>query len=118
MSVDIHELSEWLESHKGKTLLIKKGELSAGLQQVFDIDQVTLQLDHITVVSNEQNVDDYIPNQELILHGNGSIQGPEGEKPLPQNAYEIPLYGKVHSMNEKDRLRVETEKAVYDINLH
>ncbi|WP_332690898.1 hypothetical protein [Halalkalibacter lacteus] len=117
MSQDIHELSEWLESHKGETLLIQKGELATGLQQIFDIDQVTLQLDHISVASNEATGDDYLPRQELVLHGNGSIQSPEGEKPLPQNAYEIPLYGKVNTTNEKDRLKVETEKAIYDIHL-
>ncbi|MFC0473459.1 hypothetical protein ACFFHM_23855 [Halalkalibacter kiskunsagensis] len=118
MSQSINELSEWLESHKGETLLIKKGELATGLQQVFDIDEVTLQLEHITVVSNEKSIDDYMPSQELVLHGNGSIQSPEGEKPLPQNAYEIPLYGEVNTTNEKDCLKVETEKAVYDIHLH
>ncbi|MFC0558011.1 hypothetical protein [Halalkalibacter alkalisediminis] len=113
MAQDIEELSNWLESHKGNTLLIRKEELSTGLQQIFDIDQVTLALDHISLISNENNVDDYIPKQELILHGHGNIQSQNGMKDIPQEAYEIPLLGDIVTTNEKDGLKVETEKAVY-----
>jgi hypothetical protein len=115
MTQEIQELSNWLESHKGETLVIRKGELSTGLQQIFDIDQVTLELDHISLVSNNENVDDYIPEQELILHGEGNILSEEGTKELPQNAYEIPLFGHVTTSNEMNGLKVETEKAVYKI---
>ncbi|WP_227934920.1 hypothetical protein [Alkalihalobacillus deserti] len=116
MAQDIEELSSWLESHKGETLTIHKGELSTGLQQIFDIDQVTLKLDHISLVSNEENIDDYIPQQELILHGQGNINSEEGKKDLPQDAYEIPLTGNVITSNEGNALKIETEKAVYKIH--
>lgn len=106
MTQSIEELSNWLESHQGETLIIRKGELSTGLQQIFD-------LDHISFVSNDRNVDDYIPKNELILHGNGNIRSKEGMKVIPQNAYEIPLIGNIVTSNEEDGLKVETEKAVY-----
>ncbi|MCL7747261.1 hypothetical protein [Halalkalibacter alkaliphilus] len=115
MAQQLHELSEWFESHKGETLLIRKNELSTGLQQIFDIDQVTLQLDHISVVKNDSNIDDYIPSQELVLHGEGSIKSAEGMKDLPQNAYEIPLFGRIVTTKEANGLKLETEKALYEI---
>ncbi|GAE26963.1 hypothetical protein JCM9140_3073 [Halalkalibacter wakoensis JCM 9140] len=115
MTQPIHDLSQWLESQKGETILIRKNELSTGLQQTFDIDQVTLQLDHITVITNDQNIDDYIPSKELVLHGEGHIKTAEGMKELPQNAYEIPLFGKIATTNGTNGLKVETEKATYDI---
>ncbi|MDT8862910.1 hypothetical protein N0O92_22305 [Alkalihalobacillus sp. MEB130] len=120
MTQDIHELSNWLESHKGERLLIRKNELSTGLQQIFDIDQVTLNLTHISVVENDSNIDDYIPSQELILHGEGSIKSAEGMKDLPQNAYEIPIYGKVVTTKDQNGngLKLETEKAIYEIFPH
>ncbi|KHF41899.1 hypothetical protein [Halalkalibacter okhensis] len=118
MTQHLDELSEWFESHKGETLLIRKNELSTGLQQIFDIDQVTLQLDRISVVNNDSNIDDYIPSQELILHGEGNIKSAEGMKNLPQNAYEIPLFGRVVTSKENQGLKLETEKAIYEIYPH
>ncbi|GAE33362.1 hypothetical protein [Halalkalibacter akibai] len=58
MAQEIQDLSNWLESHKGETLVIQKGEVSTGLQQIFDTDQVTLELNHISIVSNNGSIDD------------------------------------------------------------
>lgn len=115
MTQEIEELSNWLESHKGEKLIIHKGELSTGLQQIFDIDQVTLALDHISLVSNDNQVDDYIPPKELILHGQGNIRSVEGIEDLPQDAYEIPLFGSIITSIENDGLKIETEKAIYKL---
>lgn len=118
MDQEIDELSTWLESHTGETLLIEKGELSTGLMQLFDIDRVSFQLEHISIESNEGRLDDYISSKELVLHGNGIIQTTETmQQQLPQNKYEIPLFGKVVTSSDSKALKVETENAVYDIRL-
>ncbi|ARK29319.1 hypothetical protein [Halalkalibacter krulwichiae] len=111
----IEQLTQWLETHKGSTLQIRKEELATGLQHISDIDQVTLNLDHISLVTNEGSIDDYIPGNELILHGEGTIQSTEGTANLPQNAYEIPLTGNVTTSKGTSGLKVETEKAIYNI---
>ncbi|RKL65687.1 hypothetical protein CR203_19620 [Salipaludibacillus neizhouensis] len=118
MDKHINELSTWLESHTGETVFIQKGELSTGLKELFDIDRVTFQLEHFSIESNEDTFDDYISSKELVLHGNGIVQITETEeKQLPQNIYEIPLNGKIVTSSNKKNLKVETENAVYDIQV-
>ncbi|MBU9722925.1 MULTISPECIES: hypothetical protein [Bacillaceae] len=120
MAHSIFELTEWLESQKGKTLLINKGELLTGKNKIFDNDQIKLSLTDMSVKNIERHDEDgYLADQELILYGDGTIMSDEGEFDLPQSVYEIPLVGSVHMEQEKGAVKVETEKAVYTIkNVH
>lgn len=111
----IQQLSDWLESNIGESLTIKKGELSTGSNEIIDLDQVNLQLKRVSLISNNQNIDEYIPSQEMVLHGEGKIKSDRRETYLPQNAYEIPLFGEINMTQVTNGLRLETEKAIYII---
>jgi hypothetical protein len=112
----IYELSEWLEAQKGRTLIIQKGELSIGKQDIIDVDQVQLHLDAISIRNIERHdPDDYLADQELILHGSGKIGSDQGEVDLPQNIYEIPIHGEITTTRENNGVKVKTERAIYTI---
>ncbi|WP_134702241.1 hypothetical protein [Ammoniphilus sp. YIM 78166] len=119
MIPSVDEVKEWLETHKGSTLTIHKGELSIGKNEVADMDKVDIRLDKVTLNTHEQaDPDGYLAQQEFILHGQGKIQSANGEEELPQNVYEIPLYGKVSTRKEENGFTIETERAFYSIHLH
>ncbi|ADU29059.1 hypothetical protein [Evansella cellulosilytica] len=114
----IFELTEWLESHKGTTMTIEKQELETGTNEVFDHDRAQLQLNEISVRNlKKHDEDDYLADQELILHGEGNIHTDQGEMELPQNAYEIPILGEVKTENSENGMKVTTGKAIYTITL-
>jgi hypothetical protein len=119
MIQNVNELTKWLETHKGNTLTIHKGELSIGKNEVMDMDRVDIRVDKVTVNTIEQtDPDGYLAKQEVILHGQGKIRSAYGEEELPQNVYEIPLYGKVSTYKVENGLTIETERAVYSIQTH
>lgn len=114
----VYELTEWLEAQKGNTLMIHKGELSIGKQEIVDINKVELRLDKIVLKNIERSdPDNYLANQEVILHGQGTIRSDYGEVELPQNVYEIPIYGNVTTHKVEHGLKIETERAVYSIHI-
>ncbi|MCY8213548.1 hypothetical protein MOC18_19730, partial [Bacillus spizizenii] len=41
----------------------------------------------------------------------------DGNVPLPQNAYEIPLLGDMHIHQENEGLKVITDRAVYTFDV-
>ncbi|MFA9558601.1 hypothetical protein ACERII_14935 [Evansella sp. AB-rgal1] len=115
----IFELTEWLERQKEHTLLISKQEFVTGKNEIMDHDQVRLQLKDVSVRSIEHHdEDDYLADQEIILHGQGMVRTDIGESELPQGVYEIPLFGEVKTINEAEAMKVETEKAIYTIQVH
>lgn len=114
MGHSITELTDWLQEIKGKTVFIKKEELSTGLNEVMDTDEVKLSLEGVTLrESMDEHIDDYLENQELILQGTGSIKSDNGEAQIPNDMYEIPLAGPVSVTKEGESMKVETEKATY-----
>ncbi len=114
MGHSITELTDWLQEIKGSTVFIKKEELSTGLNEVMDTDEVKLSLEGVTLrESMDEHIDDYLENQELILQGTGSIKSDNGEAQIPNDMYEIPLAGAVSVTKEGDSIKVETEKAAY-----
>ncbi|MDG5786088.1 hypothetical protein QA612_01200 [Evansella sp. AB-P1] len=112
----IFQLTEWLERQKDRNLVIYKEELATGKQEVIDQDRVQMLLENITARTIEHHdEDDYLADQEIILHGVGHIYSDEGIMELPQQVYEIPLLGEITTHNEKNIVKVETEKAIYTI---
>ncbi|WP_088101977.1 hypothetical protein [Halalkalibacter urbisdiaboli] len=110
----INELANWLENGKGHTVMIQKREIQQG--DVIDLDSVQLQLEDVSVRKIEApDPDGYLAKSEIILHGNGEIKTDRGQMPLPQNTYEIPLFGRFESAVTDNGLQVKTEKSIYDL---
>ncbi|AWM17026.1 hypothetical protein MOB40_07545 [Bacillus inaquosorum] len=109
------QLSQWLESKVGQTLDIRKGELNHD-EEVSDLDQIVLHLQKVGIRSTN-HPDDYVAKEELVLEGEGTTYTEDGDVPLPQNAYEIPLLGDIHIHQENEGLKVVTDRAVYTIDV-
>lgn len=119
MNQMVEQFSEWLEGQKGKKLFIKKGEHSTGMEKISDLDTISISLESISLRQSKQSsLDDYLPHQELILHGNGEIRGNEKDSPLPNQSFEIPLDETFHFSKEGNAVNVHTEKAVYHLSPH
>lgn len=73
-----------------------------------------LHLDDV-LVRRTNHPDDYVADEELVLKGHGTTYTEEGNVPLPQDAYEIPLLGDITIQQEQDGLKVHTDRAVYTI---
>ncbi|WP_017727949.1 hypothetical protein [Halalkalibacterium ligniniphilum] len=113
----IDELTEWFEAKKGQSLHIQKAEHSTGTDDVTDFDDVTISLEEVSLSQrSEEDPDGYVPNQELILMGNGHIQGEDRNMPLPQNRFEIPLYDNFQLSKDGEVVKIYTEKAVYRVS--
>ncbi|WP_280770293.1 hypothetical protein [Salipaludibacillus daqingensis] len=114
MNESVQAVSEWLELQKEKTLLITKKELAVEKNESFDEDQVQIQLNRVDVRKIERHDEDgYLSDDEVILHGEGHIHSDKGEVELPQNVFEIPLYGEIITHKENSRMKIETERANY-----
>lgn len=110
----VFQVTEWLDSQIGKKLTIEKEEYLPGNMSPVDLDHVQIELTDVTVRDIESpDEDGYLANQEIILHGEGKIIPDHGFMELPQNVYEIPLFGEIRALKHEDQLTMETEKAVY-----
>ncbi|MBL4968616.1 hypothetical protein [Bacillus halotolerans] len=116
MALNNIELSEWLRERIGQTLDIRKGELTNNQDEISDLDQIVLHLQKVGIRS-ANHPDDYVANDELVLEGEGTTFTEDGDVPLPQNAYEIPLLGDIHIHQENGGLKVLTDRAVYTIDV-
>ena len=118
MGHSILELTDWLQEKKGQTVFIIKEELATGSKRIMDMDELKLDLMGVSLKeSMDNNVDDYVENQELILQGSGIITSDNGEAELPNNMYEIPLLGMVTTKKDENGMKLETEKAVYTFSV-
>lgn len=119
MQEEVTNAAAILQRHRGKALSIIKRELGNGSGVPNDTDNVTLQLEDISVRDcGYTDSDGYVARQELILHGQGSIASDTGNYPLPQNAYEIPLGGLFSVRETATGLDIETDRALYIISFH
>jgi hypothetical protein len=119
MSHVIKEITNWFEAQKGQILMIEKRELSIGLQQISDLDQLELSLDKIEINANEESqVDDYIAPQELSLYGHGTVVSDGREAKLPQNVFKIPLTHNITTRKVENGLQINTERAEYSFYPH
>jgi hypothetical protein len=116
MQQSFDQVVNWLDSQVGKTVVLTKKELSIGKNEVSDLDQVQLQLEKVSMRQLERkDPDNYLAEQTLMLHGNGSIQGGTKAERIPQGVYEIPLYGSIAAQQADDGMQIATERAIYNI---
>jgi len=108
MNRDVKEITDWLEQFRGQELVITKLE-----QQDEDLTQVQLKEVSLDTPAHAQD-DDYIPQYELVLHGDGIVMN-ENQAPLPGKKYEIPLQGDWQSSIEESTLHLTTDRAEYTI---
>jgi hypothetical protein len=102
-------VSNWIESHRNKSILISKKEDG-------DLDQVDLQLDKVSLGQlKEKDPDEYLSMNTLLLHGAGSIQSGVHSGVLPQDVYEIPITNQWVVKELGDTLEIRTERAIYTI---
>lgn len=113
MALTNTELSEWLQKQIGQTLDIRKGELTDSRNEISDMHQIMLHLDDV-LVRRTNHPDDYVADEELVLKGHGTTYTEEGNVPLPQDAYEIPLLGDITIQKEQDGLKVHTDGRLYN----
>lgn len=110
----VFHVTEWLENQIGQKLTIEKEEYLPGNTEPVDFDRIYIQLKDVKVKDIEHpDVDGYLANQEIILHGDGEIVTDIGLMELPQCVYEIPLFGEIQAERNENKLTMETEKAVY-----
>jgi hypothetical protein len=111
MELSAQDICNWFQSHIDKSVLIEKEE-----QQ--DKDRIDLQVREVRYLNQNDTVDDYIPNQALILRGVGTIQNQKGEQQrLPDDYYEIPLDGNIQGVRKESGIEIQTERAHYVIEL-
>lgn len=109
MKMEIKVLSDWLEEHRDKTLLITKTEQG-------DVDRVRMKLSKTGFHAEHDNPhDDYTDGDVLYLRGEGSVLTDDRESPLPQDTFTIPIKGLRAADIDDANLRLTTERAEYDI---
>jgi hypothetical protein len=120
MKQQLETITEWLDGCKGHTLHIQK-------QEDNDRDLTLIQLENVTITHDvSDRGDDYIAENELILHGSGYVYNTDdGNHPaLPQNQYEIPLLRGWRGDMTQGTLRLVTDRGTYliqrqeDLSVH
>ncbi|UTR15869.1 hypothetical protein MM221_04715 [Salipaludibacillus sp. LMS25] len=109
------QLTEWLEAHKGQKLMISKLEYGTEMASITDSDHVSMTLEAVTFSDREsRDPDGYVANHELVLRGEGTIQGSKhATGPLPDHHFDIPLEDKMSLSADENQVIVETRHAKY-----
>lgn len=108
----VKQVKDWANTHSNPSILINKEEDG-------DLDQVELQLTDVSLGTLEHvDPDGYLAPQTLLLHGQGHVLKEGEEAPLPQNVYEIPLFGTWITHAKENQLLIRTERGVYTIQRH
>ncbi len=103
---DVQTLSDWLNNHLKRTIIIEKHELD-------DTDEVHFIVTEVDIRSEDNAIDDYVESS-LILHGEGSTSNADGDNvPLPQNTYEIALHDLRIDHIDDTHVKLNTERAQY-----
>ncbi|RXT14930.1 hypothetical protein [Ammoniphilus sp. CFH 90114] len=104
-------VTQWMKQQEHRSILISKEEDG-------DLDQVSLTLEDITLGKLERpDPDGYVSPQSLLFHGQGQVIN-ETSGPLPQDVYEIPLFGTWITQNKGDSFQIRTERGIYTIQPH
>ena len=110
MEQDIQKVTEWLNTHLDKTIIVQKREQD-------DIDQVYFKLSQIEIIQRDEGVDDYLDNA-IILKGTGSTMNSDGDLvPLPQDTYDIVTTDLKITDLDFEELELSTTRAKYIISL-
>ncbi|WP_047985648.1 hypothetical protein [Ornithinibacillus californiensis] len=106
---DFHSL---IQQWSGRRIKITKHEMD-------DVDQIVMDLQHITYDRNTRRIDDYVPMHSLQLNGDGRIEtlATMSTQPLPSPNYEIPLQDNTMYEFDGEKFFITTERGVYKIEL-
>lgn len=108
----IEQVTDWMQSQNRSSYLISKEEEG-------DLDQVALELSQISLGKLEvPDPDGYLAPQTLLLHGKGTVLNGPSQGPLPQDVFEIPLFGTWVTQDKGDHFLIQTERGVYTIQPH
>ncbi|CAM3491190.1 hypothetical protein [Marinicrinis lubricantis] len=107
----INTIIEWCESHQGQTIQIQKREDQ-------DLDIVVMELSKATAGAlDPHNVDSYLSDQAIYLHGSAAIDGSATAQmvttELPGDIYVIPLEGSFEVQPLHHQLVIRSERAQY-----
>ncbi|WP_134700194.1 hypothetical protein [Ammoniphilus sp. YIM 78166] len=104
-------VTNWINQQEKKSILISKEEDG-------DLDQVLLDIEEVSIGTLEQpDPDGYVSPQSLLFRGEGTIVN-NTKDPLPQDVYEIPLYGTWITQNKGTSFQIRTERGLYTIQPH
>ena len=108
--MDMVQMTEWLLGHVNETLLIRKEEDG-------DTDQVMLKLQKVAYGTGGPDSDDYVNDDRIILHGDGtiSVDGGTGAAGIPRESYEITLAGNIRGSVQNNELHIQTDRATYRV---
>lgn len=101
---------DWLNGCKNQPVRIEKREIG-------DVDVMLMNLREVSLSGQPASMyDDYIAPDEIVLHGEGSIENGKGNPPLPGDRFEIALSGDWEGKWEESTLLLKTGRAQYVIS--
>ncbi len=104
-------VTNWINQQENKSILISKEEDG-------DLDQVLLDIEEVSLETLERpDPDGYVSPQSLLFRGEGTVVS-DTEVRLPQDVYEIPLYGTWITQNKGTSFQIRTERGLYTIQPH
>ncbi|AOZ94428.1 hypothetical protein [Paenibacillus crassostreae] len=110
MVQDVKKVTNWLNTHLDKTVIVQKIEQE-------DIDQVHIKLSQIDIRQTEEGSDDYEDNA-IILKGTGSTMNRDGNlEPLPQDTYELVTEDLSITDFGDEEIELNTARAKYTVSL-
>lgn len=110
MEQDINKVTEWLNTHLDKTIIVQKREQK-------DIDQVHFKLSQFEVRQAAEGSDAYLDNA-IVLKGKGSTMNSDGNLvPLPQDTYDIVTTDLKITDFEFEEIELNTARADYIVSL-
>lgn len=110
MEQDIKKVTDWLNSHLDKTIIVQKREQD-------DIDQVHFNLSQFEVRQHDEGIDGYL-EPSIILKGTGSTMNSDGDLvPLPQDSYDIVTTDMKIIDQDFEELELSTTRAKYNISI-
>ncbi|MCJ8014849.1 hypothetical protein MUG84_24500 [Paenibacillus sp. KQZ6P-2] len=109
MSESLNSITEWLDKHIQKTILIRKEEQG-------DLDETRVMLEGTEYKERVPSIDDYAEGNSLILHGSGSVLNKMGDFPLPTNSFQIYVDGLTECHIEEQHVSMKTDRAKYEIS--
>lgn len=106
-------ITDWINQQDNKrSFLISKEEDG-------DLDQVALDLEEVRLGHlDHADPDGYLSPQSLLFRGQGTIMTESKAGPLPQDVYEIPLFGTWITQNKETSFQIRTERGIYTIQPH
>lgn len=107
----IEEFNELLNQWKGNHIKVSKFELE-------DLDETLIELNNVSYYKNDGTIDDYSSKYTMQLTGDGEVYTDNQQfRPLPGNAYDIPLEEDTLYEFDGNQFIISTERGVYKIEI-